>query len=187
MLGVAHATTIVPPEFATLVNDSDYVVRAVTRRVTAVQQPGLHGGRIFTRVELEVLEPIAGTPPASVTLELLGGRMGDRQLTVEGMPVFKVGDEDVLFVSGNGHTICPLYAMGHGRYPVRTDAASGRKFVTRADGSPLEGAADIRRPLGETSGPTRAPVAVTAALTPADFARQIRTAVQPGARITREQ
>jgi hypothetical protein len=178
-----RATTVVPPEFPTLVNDSDYIIRAVTRNVTTLKQAGAHGGRIFTRVELDIVEVIAGTPPANVVLEFLGGRLGDEQLKIEGMPEFKVGDEDILFVSGNGRTFCPLYAMMHGRYPVETDAATGRKFVARADHLPLQSTAEISTPMAE--GLPSVQSTTVRGLSPSDFIQQIRAAVKPDARFNR--
>ncbi|HVS52535.1 MAG TPA: hypothetical protein VHD62_09280 [Opitutaceae bacterium] len=182
---LVRATTIVPPDFSTLVNDSDYIVRAVAKNITTDQRAESHGGKIVTRVEFDLLEVIAGTPPASVTLEFVGGRIGDRQLRIEGMPEFKVGDEDILFVSGNGRSFCPLYAMAHGRYPVQADAATGKKFVARADHLPLHATAEIATPLNESAATTAASSSTAAALTPADFAQQIRAAVRPDARLNR--
>lgn len=183
----AQATTIVPPEFATLVNESDYIVQAVVKNVTVDRRADAHGGKIFTRVELEVVEVIAGTPPTPLTLELLGGRLGNEQLRVEGMPEFHVGDEDILFVSGNGRTICPLYAMTHGRYPVQKDTATGRKFIARADGAPLHATAQVALPLGATAAAAPAPIsgAAPAVLAPTDFIREIRATVKPDARLNR--
>ena len=94
------ATTVVPPEFPTLVNESDYIVHAVTKSVNAEKRIGPNGIKIFTRVELEVIEVVAGTPPAKIVLELLGGRVGDEVMKIEGMPRFHVGDEDIRFLDG---------------------------------------------------------------------------------------
>lgn len=183
----AAATTVVPPEFPALVNDSDYIVHAVTRSVTADKRTDARGTRIYTRVELEVVEVVAGTPPAMIVLEMLGGRVGDEVMTVEGMPRFRVGDEDVLFVSGNGRSICPLYGMMHGRYPVETDSTTGRRHITRSDGMPLSDPAQVASPIGDAAIATtaNARVAAAGALNPADFIRQIKAAVRPGAHITR--
>ena len=183
----ARATTVVPPEFQTLVNDSDYIVHAVTKSVSSEKRTGPHGVQIVTHVELEVIEVVAGTPPAKVTLEMLGGRVGDEELTIDGMPRFHVGDEDILFVSGNGRTICPLYGMMHGRYSVATDPATSRKYVARSDGTPLRDTAQIAAPIAENGAtePTRRAAAVAAALDPAGFIRQIKAAVRPDARLNR--
>jgi len=182
-----RATTVVPPEFSTLVNDSDYIVRAVTRSVSAEKRTGPGGVTIVTHVELEVIEVVAGAPPPKIVLELLGGRVGNEEMTVGGMPRFHVGDEDILFVSGNGRTICPLYGMMHGRYSVQKDPATARRYVARSDGEPLRTSAQIASPIGEkgTAEPARRAAAVAAALDPAEFIRQIRAAVRPDARLNR--
>jgi hypothetical protein len=183
----ARATTVVPPEFATLVNESDYVVHAVAKSVSSEKRTGPNGGaKIYTRVEFEVIEVVAGSAPATIALDFLGGRVGSEQMTVEGMPRFQVGDEDILFVSGNGRSICPLYAMMHGRYRVDSTVVSGRKIVTRADGSPLQSTVQIATAMSEAGGnaATRA-VAASSALEPAEFIRQIRETVRPDAHVNR--
>ena len=32
----------------------------------------------------------------------MGGRVGDEEMTIQGMPKFDIGHEDILFVRGNG-------------------------------------------------------------------------------------
>ena len=74
-LGAApvRATTVVPPKFSELVNESDYIVRAAVKSVTS-EWRGVPGqGSIYTLVELDVREVIAGTPPQPLVLEMLGG------------------------------------------------------------------------------------------------------------------
>ena len=75
--GAMRATTVEPPDFATLVNDCDYIVRATIKSVTAEKQNSPYGVRIVTHVELTVLETVAGHPPASVTLRQGSQRSGD--------------------------------------------------------------------------------------------------------------
>lgn len=175
---VSEATTVVPPEFPKLVSGSDCIVRAVVKNVTSVKKSRAgRSAKIFTEVELTVTEVIAGNPPANLTLELLGGKVGEQELTVEGMPQFHVGDEDILFVSGNGRNISPLYGMMHGRYPILKDAA-GRRYVARSDGEPLRTTAQISTPMAE-SADTRSAQATASALTPEDFIAQIKAAPQP--------
>lgn len=169
------ATTVVPPDFAQLVNGSDYVVRARVAKVTA--EPRTVEGRalIYTKIEIEVLSVLAGAPPEHPVLVMLGGKLGDEELWIDGAPRFAVGDEDILFVSGNGTNIHPLYALGHGRYPIRSDSA-GREFVARSNGVPLTGVADVARPLAEAAALSAAGAASGRALTPAEFAAAIRQA-----------
>jgi hypothetical protein len=132
-------------------------------------------------VALDVQEVIAGTPPAEVVLEILGGKVGDEQMVLEGAPRFKVGDEDILFVRGNGNTIVPLVAMMHGRYPIMREAATGRKYMARENKVPLSSTAEIAQPITkENATPVAAPAKAAAeAMTPEEFIQRIKGAVNP--------
>lgn len=177
---IARATTVVPPEFDQLVNETDYVVRAVVKSVNSEYCVGPDGRTIITLVELDVREVILGTPPARVILEMLGGIVGDNELEVVGAPKFKVGDEDILFVSGNGRTISPLFAMMHGRYPILRDPGSGRSYMARSNHTPLADPAEVARPLEENAAPPRLASSTPRALSPEQFALRIKAAVDPG-------
>lgn len=172
-----HATSVKPPSFDELVNGADYVVRARVTAVEAVATPRPGGRpRIHTRVTLEVIETIAGTAPSPLVLTLLGGKVGDVELRVEGVPEFAVGDEDVLFVHGNGRTFFPLYAVMHGRYRIRKDEA-GRDYIARSNDVPMADVAEVALPMteGGAAGLQRKFKAKSEALTPAVFAEQIRS------------
>lgn len=176
------ATTVIPPSFDQLVNESDYIVRAVVKSVTSEYRTTDAGGKkIVTMVALDVKEVIAGTPPQDVVLEFLGGRVGNERMMVEGSPQFKVGDEDILFVRGNGHTIVPLVAMMHGRYPVMRDAGTGRRYMAKGNRVPLTDTAEISQPITKAeSAAMKAPAKATAeAMTPEQFIQQIKSAVNP--------
>lgn len=173
-----RATTIAPPDFTTLTTTSDYIVHARVKSVRSEKRASPSAGVIVTRVELQTLAVITGQPPATLTLELLGGQVGNEQLRVEGQPTFRVGDEDVLFIRGNGRVFCPLAGMAHGRYPVRVNPATGERIVVRADGTPLASVAQIPAPLSERSAASAASApsatAASATLTLDDFVRLIR-------------
>ncbi|MEJ1971562.1 MAG: hypothetical protein WDM96_03340 [Lacunisphaera sp.] len=72
---------------------------------------------------LDVLETITGTPPQPLVLDLVGGRVGKEELTIEGAPKFSPGQESILFVRGNGQVYFPLVGLTHGYFPVRRDRA----------------------------------------------------------------
>ncbi len=176
------ATTVIPPDFDQLVNDSDYIIRAVVKSVNSAYQATNSGGKkIVTKVALDVKEVIAGTPPKDVVLEMLGGRVGNERMVVEGAPNFKVGDEDILFVRGNGHTIVPLVAMMHGRYPIMREAATGRKYMARENKVPLTDTAEISRPITKANAAAvKEPAkAASQAIAPEDFIQRIKSAVNP--------
>lgn len=178
LAGVVSATVIIPPEFEEMVAKSDFVVRG---RVTGMEservvKPG--GRKIFTRVKIEQLETIAGMPPPELILVCLGGRVGDEELIVDGAPIFHVGEESIFFVRRNGQALSPLFAMSYGHYPVKTDAETKRRYVSRDNDVPLESTAEIAQPLlkgaaAEAEQARRLPVQ---ALSPDEFALKIKAA-----------
>jgi hypothetical protein len=172
----ATATSVVPPEFDALVGQADYIVRAVVKSVSAEWRVTDSQRSIITKVELEVREVIAGTPPQPLILELLGGKIGEEELVVHGVPRFSVGQEDILFIRGNGVQFCPVVALMHGRYPLRRDQTTGREFVARSNGEPLYSEQDVARPLRER--PARAQPLSAQALSAADFTVKIRASYQ---------
>jgi hypothetical protein len=185
------ATTVSPPEFESLVHQADYVVRGTVKSVSSKWRGTNSGDRhIFTFVAIEVGEVIAGTPPSPLVLEMLGGRVGNDQMTIQGSPLFFVGDEHILFIRGNGVQFNPLVALMHGQYPVKKDGASGRSYVVRSDGSPLKSENDVALPMHSAASaqsalpsarsaaatPRTATSAAQSALTPHEFTARIRTA-----------
>jgi hypothetical protein len=52
-----------------------------------------------------------------ITLRFEGGRAGqNKAMLVPGIPLFDVGDRDILFVKGNGAVPCPLVGWEQGRF-----------------------------------------------------------------------
>jgi hypothetical protein len=172
----ARATTVIAPEFDRMVGSSDYIVRAVVKSVASQwrDNPDKPGSRyIGTLVELEVKEVIKGSPPSPLVLDLVGGRVGDRQLTIEGAPHFGIGEENILFIKGNGRQIIPLVGMSHGQYPVRRDKVTGQDQVMRSNGKPLYDVKEISLPEAALrAAPARDPRART--LSADEFATRIR-------------
>ncbi len=170
----SRATTVVPPDFDSLVAQADYVVRVVVTSINSEWRTDSQGRHIITKVELAVKEVITGTPPQPLVLEVLGGTVGDRTMRVDGAPRFYVGEEDILFVHGNGRQFIPLVALSHGQYPILRDEKSGAASVLRSNGMPLYSEQDVSLPMS-TIGPGKAQQASARPLTPAEFSAKIRT------------
>jgi len=176
-VGVTRATTVIPPEFPELVASSDYIIRG--KVVSLTNEIRQREGREvpFTLAEIAVSEVIAGTPPEKVVLKMLGGKTSDGgELTVEGVPHFAVGDESIFFVKDNGTSFYPLKGVMHGLYPVKRDKATGREYVTRANGLPLSATAEVGLPLAEgaMAQELRKHIKVSDALSVAEFKQSIR-------------
>lgn len=175
--GIARGTTVAPPDFAELVKESDYVVRAVVKSVTPVEKAAAPGRRpmIFSEIELDVKQVITGRPPDHVVLEVLGGKLGNKEMYISGAPRFEVGQESIFFVQGNGAQIFPLVRMMHGLYPVMKDIGTGKEYVARSNGKPMENVAEVQQAMHAANlSPAERSQLAASALTPESFATQIR-------------
>ncbi|MES2693423.1 MAG: hypothetical protein V4773_08120 [Verrucomicrobiota bacterium] len=177
---VARATTVIPPSFAELVKDADAIHRGTVTAVEArrVEGPAGSGSFIKTFVTVSIERTLKGAAPAAreVTLEFLGGTVGQDSMIVTGMPKFAVGEREFVFVQKNGTQFCPLVAVMHGRYRVLRDEATAKEFVARDNGAPLSDTAEVGLPMTSLPAPVRAASAAGAiarALTPAAFESSI--------------
>lgn len=170
----ALATMVVAPSFDSLVSQADYVVRGTVTAVNSEWRNDAHGQHIISKVKFDVREVIKGTPPSPLVLVMLGGRIGNTQMVVEGTPSFIVGEESILFVHGNGKQFFPLVAIMYGMYPVSLDTASGQRFVHRSNGSPLYDVTDVSLPMTAANA---LGTGVAHPLTATEFAAKIRASV----------
>ncbi len=122
-------------------------VTNVGYRVSAAS-PGVPG-MPFTFVTYAITEVLQGVSPGpSITLRFIGGTDGRGGFVeAEGVPRFQPGDEDVLFVAGNGESGCALVMCEFGRYRV-VDGA-----VYEAHGVPIAGVVAGRIANGTGQGP----------------------------------
>jgi hypothetical protein len=177
-----RATSVVPPSFSELVQDADAIYRGRVAAVQARRSPRPDGGSVInTFVTLTVERVLKGPAQTEVTLEFLGGTVGDETLEVSGMPKFSVGAEEYVFVQKNGVQFCPLVAFTHGRYRIRRDETAARDFIARDNGDPLTETAQVQQPMTPLPAPVRAASmaeAVSRALTPASFETRIAAEVE---------
>ncbi len=177
-----RATTVVPPSFSELVEKAEAIYRG---KVTAIESRYVDrpdGSRVIkTFVTVAIDKVLKGAAQSAVTLEFLGGRVGEDSLLVTGMPKFTVGAEDFFFVQQNGRQFCPLVAVMHGRYRVLRDATEGRDYIARDNRAPLTDLAEVGLPMTELPAQVRAATAAAAtarALTPAAFEAGVASEVQ---------
>lgn len=147
-----YGMSVVPPSFDELVSSADVVVRGVVTDVHCTTFDTPQGEAIQTVVTLRVERTLKGSAGPEVTVKLLGGKVGARTLTILGMPTFRVGERQIVFLSNNGRAICPLVAAGHGRYHVQHDPESRRDVVLRDNRSPLASTSEVADPIEEHSG-----------------------------------
>lgn len=174
-----RATSVVPPDFPELVAEADSIYRG---RVTAVEARRVAradgGSTIKTFVTVAVERALKGPEQKEVTLEFLGGQIGNEVLEVSGVPKFTVGQQGIVFVQQNGRQFCPLVRLGHGTYKISRDIATQREYVERANGVPLNDVADVQLPLADTPPRAAARADTSRAVSPAEFETQVTNEVR---------
>jgi hypothetical protein len=142
----ARSTSIIAPTFDDLVARADQVVlaRVVDRR--SLWMTSRSGRAIVTDVTLSIERTLKGPVYTQRSLEFLGGAVGDDMLEVDGMPQFRVGDRDVLFIRDSGRPASPLIGFMYGRFRVVRDAVGGGQTIRTHDGRPLASLADVGNP-----------------------------------------
>lgn len=155
--GIAHSTTVIPPSFDALVSDAGIIFVGEVMNTRSDWESTPNGRAIITVVTFRVEDVWKGRVGAVTQLEFLGGAIGEIGMKVEGMPTFRLGQRDVLFVSTDTHAVSPLVGFMHGRLRVERDTASGVDRVRTYDGRALGGVAQL--------GPQRAPASL-ASVTP---------------------
>jgi hypothetical protein len=123
---------------------------------------------IVTTVTLQVEQAVKGAALRTLEVEVLGGSIGDETLRVSHVPEFKVGDRDVVFLSGEPHAVSPLVGSDQGRFRVVDDPATRQPRVLTSGWRPL-------RSVGEIVSPPRELIAsMSSAMTLDRFVATIR-------------
>jgi hypothetical protein len=140
---VPRATSVVAPTFDEMVARAQVVFVGETLDVRSRWVSTSSGQAIVTVVTFKVIRTLKGELGGQTQLEFLGGTAGGYRMEVVGMPRFRVGDEDVLFVDERGQPVSPVVGFMHGRFRVLEDPGSGRRSVARYNFEPLASVKDI--------------------------------------------
>lgn len=169
-LSTAHAISVTPPTFTTLIEGSDRIVQGTVTDQESRWVTNNAGHRVIkTYLTIRVRETVKGGETDSLVLEFLGGSVGDHSMQIGGMPRFLKGDRGWFFVRGNGRYLCPLAYAHHGAYLLQTDPVDGTDRIVKLDGQPLAAASEI----GDHTGDPTANRRLAAALSSADFGHAI--------------
>lgn len=163
----ASSTTVVAPTFDELVLRAESVIVARVVATRSAWVDSRSGRSIVTDVTVSIERTLKGPTHAQRSLEVLGGTVGDDTLSVEGMPQFRVGDRDVLFINETGRPASPIVGFMYGRFRIVQDPQTRVDMVRTYDGRPLASTEDVGNP--------RPPVKVAPArtLTLAEFVQAI--------------
>ncbi len=149
LLGATSAlsTTIAPLSFEQIVARAEtiFLGEVVSRR--SDWEAGPAGKSIITTVTFKVHRVLKGPPAVERQLTFLGGTIGTLEMSVAGVPQFRVGDRDVLFVTADTHAVSPIAGFSQGRFRLVGDGDVSRAEMRTHDGRPLPRAAATSRPF----------------------------------------
>jgi len=126
----ASATTLAPWTL------TDFVVNSNAAVIGTVSAVDVHWNEdqtlIQTYVTLDIQQQIAGEAiPSRIVLEEMGGRVGRMATRVEGVPVYRVGEQVFVFVERIDARYRTL-GFYQGKYTLEIDSATGKElFVQR--------------------------------------------------------
>jgi len=149
----SYATTVLRFSLEDLVKRSQFIV---VGKVTGERTYWTADRKmILTDYSIEVNESIKGQASRSIVVTTVGGRMGDTELHVAGMPAFQKGEDAVVFVEQTG--------------AYRTVVGLGQGKFTVVNGEVANNVGDLSFPDGRPGNPVRMPLNT--------FRNQIRTII----------
>lgn len=166
----ANASIVVAMDLPALVQQADHI--AVVDVVSTTADWDAKHERIFSTVELKVIERWKGVPPASgddrVRIVQPGGTVGDLTMTVTGLSTFTPGERALVFLRGPANH-ARLLGMSQGKRLMRFESTSGKWLVE----APNLRQATLLRPRApaSTNGSVTTPLAPATRVTPTASAR----------------
>ena len=133
------ATTVRRKNFDQLVREAD--MAAIGRVLNVHSLPTADKQYVYTYVTVGELDILKGNYDESqITLRMDGGDVGDgRRLVVPGIPKFQLNEQVIIFVKGNGQSVCPFVGWEQGLLRVAKDERSGEAVVRSSRGQRIHG------------------------------------------------
>lgn len=131
---IAPATTFSRETTGDLVRRAQRVSCAICERVEMRRDP--RSGLVFTHARLRLLEDLKGASPSrTIELRVVGGRDGDVETVVAGMPRFKVGQEAIYLLGPRNRQGHPVVLQARrGVLPLRRGPREQRFLAARVSG-----------------------------------------------------
>jgi hypothetical protein len=134
----AEATTVPPMDAAKLADRAEIVFTGTAVRSTVVLSKD--GAEPYTFVTFDVHEVLKGwTLDRQLTLRFSGGEIGGGTVGFDGMPEFEQGETYLLFVRGNGSSLCPVLGWWQGQFRYSRQAGSQKEILVDSAGTPVHG------------------------------------------------
>jgi hypothetical protein len=141
LFGIAKsvfATTLQQKSFEDLVVEADMIAIGQVSKVESHPTGDLRYVYTYATLgQLELLKGIYRDP--EITLRMDGGMLDDTTfLVIPGIPEFYEGEKVVIFVRGNGESICPLVGWEQGMLRVARDEKTGQEMLLTSQGMRIQ-------------------------------------------------
>jgi hypothetical protein len=127
MGGAAAGTTLARMSVAQMAQTAQVIVRARCLGGSTAWD----AGEIWTLTSFEVEEVWRGSPPARITVRLLGGRVGNLTSSVSGVPRFRPGEEVILFLERTPRGDFSVVSWEQGTFRISREVSTGQESVTQ--------------------------------------------------------
>jgi hypothetical protein len=138
-LATLQATSVRRLSFADLISTAQFIVEGNV--VSSDTYRSSDGKLILTSYTIRVQESLKGNPQPTVTVTTVGGRIGNTILHVAGMPVFKPGDNAILFLELS-RSYTTIVGLNQGKFAVSNgevaNSVSGLSFPDGAAGKAVK-------------------------------------------------
>jgi hypothetical protein len=141
----AHATTVLRVDVDDLTDQATVVVRGEVESVVSKWVETESAKSICTLVTLKVTRVLKGKAEARIVVTCPGGKVGDSQLKVSGVPEFVKGEKAVVFLWKNRFGDYLPLGMNQGRFRIRKDPKTGEETAENS----LKGLAFMAPPDGK--------------------------------------
>ena len=124
---LANATTLVRLPFEDLAQQST----AIARLRCLGSESRWDGREIWTETRFEVLELDKGLLPGLVTIRMMGGQAGHLHSRVDGVPMFRSGEEVYLFLWSRQGEPYAVLGWSQGTFRIARSTQTGLESVTQ--------------------------------------------------------
>ena len=133
-----HASTVIPTDVATQVDEADLIFIGTVIGTESV--PVKDGSYAFTYVTFDIHETLKGAADGpTLTLRVAGGKVRSRVFAIGGAPKFETGDRHLLFVMGNDRYGIPLSGGPQGKLDLVRDPVTQEEILTDDAGRVIDG------------------------------------------------
>jgi hypothetical protein len=123
----ARGTTLMRMSLAQISRAAQAIVRA--RCIGSTTR--WDAGEIWTFTSFETEERWRGSPPAQISVRLLGGRVGNLTSAVSGVPRFSRGEDVVLFLEATPRGDYSIVSWEQGTFRIRHNARTGEELAVQ--------------------------------------------------------